>query len=95
MSSSSHWKTRADTPTLVLVPAWSQKTSIFESDAVGLTGKTQAIVVIANQADLSRAGEEDPAVLVVTRPVPALSPVIVRRSEVSPPELVGARLDAE
>ena len=82
-------------PTLVLVPAWSQKTSIFESDAVGLTGKTQTIVVIANQADPSRAGEEDPAVLVVTRPVPALSPVIVRRSEVSPPELVGARLDAE
>ena len=82
-------------PTLVLVPAWSQKTAIFESDAVGLTGKTQAIVVIANQADPAAAGGEDPAVLVVTRPVPALSPVIVRRSEVSPPELVGARLDAE
>lgn len=82
-------------PTLVLVPAWSQKTSIFESDAVGLTGKTQAIVVIANQADPMRGAAEDPAVLVVTRPVPSLSPVIVRRSEVSPPQLVGARLDGE
>jgi predicted amidohydrolase len=82
-------------PTLVLVPAWSQKTAIFESDAVGLTGKTQAIVVIANQADPAAGSAEDPAVLVLTRPVPALGPVIVRRSEVTPPALVGARLDAE
>jgi len=78
----------------VLVPAWSQKTAIFESDAVGLTGKTQAIVVIGNQADPLALGEtEDPAVLVLTRPVPALSPMIVRRSEVEPPLLVSATLN--
>jgi hypothetical protein len=82
-------------PSLVLVPAWSQKTSIFESDAVGLTGKTQAIVVIVNQADTPGHGGEDPAILMITRPVPALGPVIVRRSEVSPPELVTVRLDDE
>jgi hypothetical protein len=80
--------------TLVLVPAWSQKTAIFESDAVGLTGKTQSIVLIANQADPGGPGE-DPAVLILTRPVPQLSPVIVRRSEVSPPDLVVASLAGE
>jgi len=82
-------------PSLVVVPAWSQKTSIFESDAMGLTGKTQAIVVIANQADESALGEEDPAILILTRPVPSLSPVIVRRSEVVPPVLVTAALGVE
>jgi len=82
-------------PSLVVVPAWSQKTAIFESDAVGLTGKTQAIVVIVNQADPAPPGAEDPAILVITRPVPALGPRIVRRSEVAPPYLVIARLDDE
>lgn len=80
-------------PTLVIVPAWSQKTAIFESDAVGLTGRTQAIVVVANQADLAtHQGDEDPAVFILTRPVPSLSPVIVRRSEVQPPMLVTAAI---
>lgn len=79
-------------PTLVIVPAWSQKTAIFESDAVGLTGRTQSICVIANQADPGAPGDEDPAVLIMTRPVPALSPVIVRRSEVTPPVLITATI---
>jgi hypothetical protein len=80
--------------TLVLVPAWSQKTANFESDAVGLTGKTQSIVLIANQSDTAALGDEDPAVLILTRPVPSLAPFIIRRSEVSPPDLVIASLSA-
>ena len=64
-------------------------------DAIGLTGKSQAIVVIANQADAVADGTEDPAVVIMTLPVPALSPVIVRRGEVSPPDLVVTSLTGE
>ena len=52
-------------------------------------------MVIVNQADPPGHGGEDPAILMITRPVPALGPVIVRRSEVSPPELITVRLDDE
>lgn len=82
-------------PSLILVPSWSQKTAVFESDAIGLTGKTQAIVVIVNQADAPPPGAEDPAVLMITRPIAGLPPHVVRRSEVTPPALLVARLDAD
>ncbi len=81
-------------PSLVVVPAWSQKTAVFESDARGLCGKTQAIVVVVNQADPIGSGPdtpEDPLVLLVSRPTVS-APTIIRRSEVDPPELVVARL---
>jgi predicted amidohydrolase len=82
-------------PTLVLVPAWSQKTSIFESDAIGLTGKTQATVVVVNQADPGPAGDEDPAVVILTRPLASGGPIIIRRSEVAPPTIVAVSLADE
>ncbi len=93
-------------PSLVIVPAWSEKTAVFESDARGLCGKTQAIVVVVNQAEPAvsdgvvvateapadaRPDDEDAIVLLVSRPTLA-PPTIVRRSEVSPPELVVTRL---
>ena len=76
-------------PSLILVPAMSERTAVFEADAVGLTAATQATCVIANQVARARPGElEDPAVVIVTRPVPWALLEVVRRSEVSPPTCV-------
>lgn len=76
-------------PSLILVPAMSERTAVFEADAAGLTAATQATCVIANQVAPARPGEhEDPAVVIVTRPVPWALTEIVRRSEVSPPVCV-------
>ena len=38
-------------PGLVLVPAWSGKTTAFELDIQGLVGATQSAIALANQAD--------------------------------------------
>ncbi|MCB9559968.1 MAG: hypothetical protein H6709_05790 [Kofleriaceae bacterium] len=80
---------------LVVVPAWSEKTAVFESDARGLSGKTQSIVVVVNQAEPRDGGgggdgDDDPVVLLVARPTLQV-PTIVRRSEVAPPCLVTAK----
>ena len=89
LSLGAHQALTAVRPSLIVVPAMSERTAIFEADAVGLTGATQATCVIANQVATPRAGEpEDPAVLIVTRPVPWALTEIVRRSEVTPPTCV-------
>jgi hypothetical protein len=89
LSLGAHQALTAVRPGLVVVPAMSERTAVFEADAIGLTGATQATCVIANQVAGARAGEpEDPAVVIVTRPVPWALAEIVRRSGVSPPTCV-------
>lgn len=89
LSLAAHQALTALRPSLIVVPAMSERTAVFEADAVGLTAATQATCVIANQTGVPAAGEpEDPAVVIVTRPVPWALTEIVRRSEVSPPVCV-------
>ena len=77
-------------PTLVLLPAWSGKTTAFELDIHGLIGATQASVVMANQAD---PGDEDGAsVVVVARPTRTETVAVIRRGEASPPQCFVFRL---
>ena len=71
-------------PGLILVPAWSGKTTSFELDIHGLIGATQSAVVLANQAD---PGDEDGAsVVVVARPTRTETVTVLRRGEVKPPQ---------
>ncbi|MBK9030950.1 MAG: hypothetical protein IPL61_06350 [Myxococcales bacterium] len=72
-------------PSLVIVPAMTERTAVFETDALGLTGTTQATCVVVNQVDARGAEHEDAAVAIVTRPVPWALTEVVRRSEVTPP----------
>jgi hypothetical protein len=89
LSLGAHQALTAVRPTLIVVPAMSERTAVFEADAAGLTGATQATCVIANQVAPAKAGEpEDPAVVIVTRPVPWALVEVVRRSAVSPPACV-------
>jgi hypothetical protein len=77
-------------PGLVLVPAWSGKTTAFELDIHGLIGATQAAVVLANQAD---AGDDDRAsVVVIARPTRTDTVTVVRRGEAKPPQALLFRL---
>ena len=62
-----------------------ERTAVFETDAIGLTGATQATCVIVNQVDARGAEREDAAVAIVSRPVPWALTEIVRRSEITPP----------
>lgn len=96
LSLAAHQALTALRPSLIVVPAMSERTAIFEADAIGLTGATQATCVIANQVAPPRAGEpEDPAVVIISRPVPWALTEIVRRSEVSPPTCVLVNLRPE
>ncbi len=88
-------------PALIVVPALTERTAVFEADAVGLTGATQATCVIVNQTDTPASdgvpqtgawGPEGPAVVIVTRPVPWALSEVVRRTEVKPPACVVLRL---
>ncbi|HVV83341.1 MAG TPA: hypothetical protein VHE35_09690 [Kofleriaceae bacterium] len=96
LSLGAHQALTAVRPSLILVPAMSERTAVFEADAVGLTAATQATCIVANQVAPARAGDpEDPAVVIVTRPVPWALTEIVRRSEVSPPACVLLHLRPE
>ncbi len=89
LSLGAHLALTAVRPSLIVVPAMSDRTAVFEADAIGLTAATQATCVIANQVGPAGAGEpEDPAVVIVTRPVPWALTEVVRRSEVDPPACV-------
>lgn len=89
LSLAAHTALTALRPSLIVVPAMSERTAVFEADAIGLTAATQATCVVANQVGPAPAGElEDPAVVIVTRPVPWALAEVVRRSEVSPPACV-------
>jgi hypothetical protein len=88
-------------PALIIVPALTERTAVFEADAVGLTGATQATCFIVKQTDISSSDgvprnnpsePEGPAVVIVTRPVPWALSEVVRRSEVAPPACVVLRL---
>jgi hypothetical protein len=77
-------------PGLVLVPAWSGKTTAFELDIQGLVGGTQSAIALANQAD---PGDEDHAsVVVVGRPTRSDTVTVVRRGEANPPQALVFRL---
>lgn len=89
LSLGAHQALTAVRPSLILVPAMSDRTAVFEADAVGITAATQATCVIANQVGPAPPGEpEDPAVVIVTRPVPWALTEVVRRSAVEPPACV-------
>jgi len=72
-------------PALIVVPAMTERTAVFETDALGLTGATQATCIVVNQVDPRDLEHEDAAVAIVTRPVPWALAEVVRRSEVTPP----------
>jgi predicted amidohydrolase len=84
-------------PGLVLVPAWSSKTTAFELDIQGLVSSTQSAVVLANQAD--PGGDDRASVVVVARPTRAETLTVVRRGDAKPPQALvfqlgdGARVD--
>lgn len=71
-------------PGLILVPAWSGKTTSFELDIHGLIGATQSAVVLANQADPT--DDAGASVVVVARPTRTETVTVVRRGEVKPPQ---------
>lgn len=85
LSPATHHLLTAARPSLVIVPAMTERTAVFETDAIGLTGATQATCVIVNQVDARGAEREDAAVAIVSRPVPWALTEIVRRSEITPP----------
>lgn len=85
LSPGAHHLLVAARPALVIVPAMTERTAVFETDAMGLTGATQATCVIVNQVDARDLAHEDAAVAIVTRPVPWALTEVVRRSEVTPP----------
>ena len=90
LSPGAHQALVAARPALIVVPALTERTAVFEADAVGLTGATQATCVVVNQTDLPQsdgvprnnpAEPEGPAVVIVTRPVPWALTEVVRRSD--------------
>lgn len=85
LSPGAHQLLTAARPALIVVPAMTERTAVFETDAIGLTGATQATCIIVNQVDPRGVEHEDAAVAIVTRPVPWALTEIVRRSEVTPP----------
>lgn len=85
LSPGAHALLSAARPAMVIVPAMTERTAVFETDAVGLTGATQGTCVIVNQVDPRGAEHEDAAVAIVSRPVPWALTEVVRRSEVTPP----------
>lgn len=78
-------------PGLVLVPAWSGKTTAFELDIQGLVSATQSSVVLANQVD--RVEADDPSVVVVARPTRVETVTVVRRADAKPPQCLTFRLN--
>ena len=101
LSPGAHQALVAARPALIIVPALTERTAVFEADAVGLTGATQATCIVVNQTDVPQsdgvprnnpAEPEGPAVVIVTRPVPWALSEVVRRSEVTPPACVVLRL---
>ncbi|MEZ4404839.1 MAG: hypothetical protein R3B06_32925 [Kofleriaceae bacterium] len=85
LSPGAHQLLTAARPALVVVPAMTERTAVFEADAAGLTSATQATCLIVNQVDARGAEREDAAVAILTRPVPWALTEVVRRSEVTPP----------
>lgn len=85
LSPGAHHLLTAARPALVIVPAMTERTAVFEADAVGLTGATQTTCLIVNQVDARGADREDAAIAIVSRPVPWALSEVVRRSEVTPP----------
>jgi predicted amidohydrolase len=85
LSPGAHQLLIAARPSLVVVPAMTERTAVFETDAIGLTGATQCTCIVVNQVDPRGADREDAAVAIVSRPVPWALTEIVRRSEVTPP----------
>jgi hypothetical protein len=101
LSPGAHQALVAARPALIIVPALTERTAVFEADAVGLTGATQATCIIVNQTDIPASDgvprnnpsePEGPAVVIITRPVPWALSEVVRRSEVTPPACVVLRL---
>jgi hypothetical protein len=94
LSPGAHQALVAARPALIVVPALTERTAVFEADAVGLTGATQATCIVVNVVDgppdgvPAPAGHDSPAVVIVTRPVPWALSEVVRRSEVTPPVCV-------
>ena len=85
LSLGAHQLLTAARPALIVVPAMTERTAVFETDAMGLTGSTQATCIVVNQVDPRGLEHEDAAVAIVTRPVPWALTEVVRRSEVTPP----------
>ena len=85
LSLGAHQLLTAARPSVVIVPAMTERTAVFETDALGLTGATQATVIVVNQAEPTAADREDAAVAIITRPVPWALSEVVRRSEITPP----------
>lgn len=98
LSPGAHQALVAARPGLIVVPALTERTAVFEADAVGITGATQATCFVVNVVDdppdgvPTPAGGDGPAVVIVTRPVPWALSEVVRRSEVTPPACVVLRL---
>lgn len=94
LSPGAHQALVAARPALIVVPALTERTAVFEADAVGLTGATQATCIVVNVVDgppegvPAPIGPEGPAVVIVTRPVPWALSEVVRRSDVTPPVCV-------
>ena len=65
---------------LILVPACSPKTAVFEQIAGALAARAQALVVVAN---LAAPSPFDPASIIIARPVLTGTIEIVRRSEIT------------
>ncbi len=70
---------------MVLVPACSPKTDIFEPIAGILAARNQAVVVIAN---LANTGADDPASVIIARPTRENPVQRILRSEITPPCLL-------
>lgn len=70
---------------LVLVPACSPKTDIFEPIAGILAARNQAVVLIGNLTD---PGSDDPASAIVTRPTKKNRIQRITREEINPPCLL-------
>jgi hypothetical protein len=85
LSLGAHQLLTAARPSVVIVPALTERTAVFETDALGLTGTTQTTCIIVNQVDPPDGAREDAAVAIVTRPVPWGLSEVVRRVEVTPP----------
>lgn len=85
LSLGAHQVLTAARPALVIVPAMTERTAVFETDAMGLTGSTQGTCIVVNQVDPQPVTREDAAVAILSRPVPWALTEIVRRSEVTPP----------
>ncbi len=88
LSLGAHHALTAARPSVIVVPALTERTAVFEADAIGLTGATQATCIIANQVDAGDAAREDAAVVIITRPVPWALCEVVRRGEMEPPACI-------